>query len=239
MSLIASIISGALGGFAATFAGGLAIDWWNRPILEFDRGIRRSGESSFEESIANANYKIEVKNVGSSVGSNCKSKIILEGSYETTEARVDPHGPDGGEHKYEVSADKHYTIEMTSEWNESESPTRIDLNRDEHSQIDLFRVTTEYVGPKTDISVIFGERCVDSDDVDGFYTEPIRVETYVPEANFEPLVDTESMLSKETFEKIEWETQKVIITSADADKLEGELNISWEDEPLPNVYLSQ
>jgi len=237
MSLVTSILSGALGGFIATFGGSIAVDWWKRPILEFDSGIRRTGESHFEESIANANYEVEVKNSGDSVATNCKSRIILEGTRETTEKRVEPHGPDGEPHEYEVSVDKSYTIELTRGWNESETPTRIDLNRDERSRFHLFRVTSESVGPKVDIDVIFGRRKADIEDADGIYSEPIRVETYAPEANFEPLVDTESRLSKDEFEEIDWETQKVVITSADADKLKGELSITWNDEPLPDVSI--
>ncbi|MGQ5516037.1 hypothetical protein [Halococcus saccharolyticus] len=239
MSLLSSIVSGAIAGFLATSLGSLTVRWWQKPVLEFEPSILRNGHTSQGWLMEWCKYEVEVRNTGSSVATNCKLRVILEGVRNTTETRIRQDAQEGGAREQEVSAEKNYQIELTQGWSESESPTRIDINREEISRFELFRVHSEAAGPEMDTRIVFSEH----EQIDGGggnlsrHSEPIRVETYTPRTSYEPFVDMKSQLKKETFEEIEWNTKKVIVTSADANKLEGELDVTWEDSPLPDVNL--
>lgn len=240
MSWLVSLSTGAVAGFVAAFGAKFAWGWITKPVLEFDSGIVREGESHFEEPMAWAKYKVEITNSGGSVASNCKARVILEGSRETVEERPDA-GPNGEFTTYEASVEKKYKIELIPRWNEAESPTRIDLNREEFARFDLFSVHSEAALPDgDDTNIIFGVRNEDySSEEDEFWeTKPIRVETIGPRANPEPLVDTKARLDRYVFEEIEWETCEVSITSADADKIASELRIEF-DGVIPDVDLSE
>lgn len=69
-------------------------------------------------------------------------------------------------------------------------------------------------------------------------TEPIRVETSHQGDFSRPVVETNPELEKEVFDEIEWTEQSVNITSADTEKLEGELNLVWDDV-IPEVSVRQ
>lgn len=226
-----SLLTGALGGFAATLGARVVWRWLNRPELEFDSGVVSYSASHDEEMMAWSKYKVEVRNSGGSVASNCKARVILEGSRETTERK--PYVDSNGNPAFnEVPVEKRYEIELSQPWDESDSPTRIDLNRDEFARFDLFRVHSEVAPPPKgdDTDLLFSERS----DEDGVWeTKPVRVETV---SHPEPVVDRMARLDRDEFEEIEWETKKVTVTSADADKIETQLDISW-DGVIPEVQL--
>ncbi|WP_147464880.1 hypothetical protein [Halococcus sp. IIIV-5B] len=174
-------------------------------------------------------YHVEISNKGRSLASNCKPKVRFVGHQDTTEQR--PRlGPDGIESR-DVSVYKRYIIDITPSWNESTSPTRVDLNRGETAQFDLFAVHSEPAPPDgIDSRIQFGEqKTIDEIRESGevWETNPVRIETYEEEESSHPLVDTAPKLSKDDLDNIEWSEQKIQVTSADASRLEGILDITW------------
>ncbi|WP_246986820.1 hypothetical protein [Halorientalis marina] len=237
MSLTTTLLSGAIGGLVATLGSKWLWRFYSRPKLAFASGIIKEGESHYEEPMTWGRYRVEVSNKGRSVASNCKPRIRLIGYRETTEERPDV-APGGGFKSYEVTVQKKYIVDIVPTWNESGSPTRIDLNRNESAQFDLFYAHSEASPPNGNHTIIrFGDR-KDSEDFeegnDKWETRPIRVETSKDGDFTQPLVDTEPRINADDFREIEWVEKKIQITSADTEPLEGELDFKW-DEVIPVV----
>jgi hypothetical protein len=240
MSIVTTLLSGAVGGLVATLGAKGIWRFISRPKLEFTSGVLKEGESHPEESMAWGQYRVEISNTGRSVASNCKPRIRFVGFRETTE-KVPDFGPDGHEF-HDVTVQEKYVIDLVPTWNESESPTRIDLNRGESAQFDLFSVHSEATPPNgSDTDIRFGDRRpFDEIEETGeiWETEPIRVETSHQGDFSRPVVETNAELKKEVFDEIEWTEQSVNITSADTKRLEGELDFVWEDV-IPEVSVRQ
>lgn len=241
MSLIPALLSGALGGLVATF--GAKWLWWvySRPTLRFASGVIKDGETHPEEPWAWGQYRVEVTNDGRSVATNCKPQIRFEGTRETTEKRPDVE-PDGEMGFREVSVKKRYVLDVIPDWNESESPSRIDLNRGEVARFDLFSVHSEAAPPEgSDTRIRFGDQ-KSLDEIEEsrevWNTEPMRVETSTSGDFSRPIVDTKPELTKDEFEEIEWTSQAITITSADANKLNAELLVEWSDV-IPTVSIEE
>jgi hypothetical protein len=154
---------------------------------------------------------------------------------------VSDFGPDGHEF-HDVPVHERYVIDLVPTWNESESPTRIDLNRGESAQFDLFFLHSEAALPNgSDTDIRFGNRkpfheIEETGEI--WETEPIRVETSHQGDFSRPVVETNPELKKEVFDEIEWTEQSVNVTSADTKKLEGELDFVWDDV-IPEVSVRQ
>lgn len=240
MSIVTTLLSGAVGGLVATLGAKGIWRFISRPELEFTSGVLKEGASHPEESMAWGQYRVEVSNTGRSVASNCKPRIQLVGLRETTEKEPD-FGPDGYEF-HDVTVQERYVIDIVPSWNESDSPTRIDLNRGESAQFDLFYVHSEAAPPNgSDTDIRFGDRKpLDEIEETGeiWETEPIRVETSHQGDFSRPVVETNPELKKDVFDEIEWTEQSVNITSADTKKLEGELDFVWDDV-IPEVSVHQ
>ena len=238
MSIVSSILSGAIGGFAATSLGTIAVQRFTRPDLEFNDGIIKKGSSPYEERVETAEYDVQVQNTGRSVATNCKPRVTLEGTHDTT--IKEPFVTEGGYEFEEVDVTKKYTISIIPEWNERNSPNRIDINQGEYASFRLFKATTESVGPQVHSKIRFGSVLPEDKmaEKDGIFSEPIRVETPSHRLNTEPHVTFESSIDRETFNKIDWKTKEVIVTSADSKKLESEIGLEWESTSLPDVTLT-
>ncbi|GAB3686511.1 hypothetical protein GCM10028857_18680 [Salinarchaeum chitinilyticum] len=237
MSLVTALLSGAVGGLFAAFGSKWLWSYYKRPKLTFDSGVIKEGESHHEEPMAWGKYWVEVSNNGRSVASNCKPRIQLIGFRETTEERPGV-APEGGFKFYDIDIHKKYVIEIVPDWDETESPTRIDLNRDESAQFELFYIHSEASPPEgTHTTIRFGEqketeKIEDGEDI--WETKPIRIETSKQGDFTHPLVDTDPRITADDFRDIEWTQKTVQITSADTEPLEGDLDFGW-DEILPSV----
>ncbi|WP_323173213.1 hypothetical protein [Natrialba sp. PRR66] len=240
MSIVTTLLSGAVGGLVATLGAKWLWRFYSRPELEFKSGVLKEGESHPEELMAWGQYRVEISNAGRSVASNCKPRIRLGGLRETSE-KVPEFGPDGDDF-HDVPVQERYVIDLVPTWNESESPTRINLNRGESAQFDLFSVHSEASPPNgSDTDIRFGdqkpfEEIEETGEI--WETEPIRVETSRQGDFSRPVVETNPELTKEVFEEVEWTEQSVNITSADTKKLEGELDLVWDDV-IPEVSIRQ
>lgn len=239
MSLTTTLLSGAIGGLVATFGSKWLWRFYSRPKLAFESGIIKDGESHYEEPMTWGRYRVEISNKGRSVASNCKPRIRLTGYRETVEDRPDI-SPEGGYELHEITVQKRYIVDMIPVWNESNSPTRIDLNRNESAQFDLFYVHSEASPPNGNQTIIrFGDRKDPEDFEEGddiWETRPIRVETSIDGDFTQPLVDTEPRVNAEVFREIDWVETRIQITSADTKPLEGELDFRW-DEVIPTVRI--
>ncbi|AGB17374.1 hypothetical protein Halru_2803 [Halovivax ruber XH-70] len=240
MSIVTTLLSGAVGGLVATLGAKWLWRFYSRPELKFKSGILKEGESHPQEPMAWGQYRVEISNIGRSVASNCKPRIRLVGLQETSK-KVADLGPDGREF-HDVSIMKRYVIDLVPTWNESETPTRIDLNRGESAQFDLFSVHSEAAPPSgSDTDIRFGDqKSLDEIEETGdiWETEPIRIETSQQGDFSRPIVETKSELTKEIFKEIEWVEQSVNITSADTNKIEGDLDFVWDDV-IPEVNIHQ
>jgi hypothetical protein len=240
MSIVTTVVSGAVGGLVATLGAKGIWRFISRPKLEFTSGVLKEGESHPEELMAWGQYRVEVSNTGRSVASNCKPRIRFVGFRETTKKEPE-FGPNGREF-HDINVQQRYVIDLIPTWNESDSPTRIDLNRGESAQFDLFYVHSEAAAPNgSDTDIRFGVRkSFDEIEETGetWETEPIRIETSHQGDFSRPVVETNPELKKEVFDEIAWTEQSVNITSADTKILEGELNFIWDDI-LPEVSFRQ
>jgi len=237
MSLLSSILSGAIGGLLATSLGTIIIQWFNRPELEFNDGIVKKGSSPYEERAENAEYDVQIQNIGRSVATNCKPRITLEGTHDTT--IEEPYMTESG-HEYEdVDVSKDYTISIIPEWNEQNSPNRIDINQEEYASFRLFQAARESVGPRNHNKIRFGSVLPENEmeEKDRIFSEPIRVETPSHHMNTEPQVTFESSLDRPTFHEINWNTKEIVVTSANSKKLESEIDLEWESGNLPEIVL--
>lgn len=237
MSLFTTILSGAIGGFLATSLGTIVVQRFNRPELEFDDGIIKKGSSPYEERAETAEYEVQIQNTGRSVATNCKARVSLEGNHDTT--ITEPFMTESG-HEYEkVSVSKEYSISIIPEWNEQNSPNRIDINQEEYASFRLFQADRESVGPRTNNKIRFGSVLPEDEmeEKDRIFSEPIRIETPSHRMNTEPQVTSESSIDRETFNEIDWETKEIVVTSANSKKLEAEINLKWESGNLPEVIL--
>lgn len=239
MSLATALLSGAIGGLLATFGAKWLWRFYSRPKLVFDSGIIKEGESSFDEPMAWGQYRVEISNNGRSVASNCKPRIQFIGFRETTEGRPFM-GPNGEYQSRQVTVHKKYIIDIVPAWNEAESPTRIDLNRNEYAEFDIFYIHSEVSPPSgNDTTIRFGDR-KDLEDFDGtdeiWETKPIRIETSKQGDFTQPLVDSTPRIDGDEFRDIEWTQKTVQITSADTKPLKGELDFEW-GEMIPSVKI--
>lgn len=237
MSFETALLSGAIGGLVATLGSKFIWRYISRPELDFRSGVIKEGESHYEEPMAWGTYWVEIENSGRSVASNCKARIRLVGYRDTTEKRPDI-APEGGVKAYEVSVKKKYIVDIVPTWNESNSPTRIDLNRDEAAQFELFYAHSEASPPKGSHTLLrFGDRKDPEEYEEGddlWETRPIRVETSEKGDFNQPIVDTEPQMDADEFQEVKWTEKKVQITSADTKPLEGELEFEW-NEVIPEV----
>lgn len=237
MSIISSILSGAIGGFAATSLGSIAVQWYKSPVLEFNRGVVKKGSSPSGGQAETAEYNVQVQNTGRSVATNCKPRITLEGIHNTT--TTERFMTEDGSELAEVDVSKKYIITLIPEWNEHSFPNRISINQDEYASFRLFKAAREPVGPQTNHSLRFGSVLPKEEtaEKDGLFSEPIRVETPSHRLGTEPSVTYRSSIDRKTFTEIDWETKEVIVTSADSERLRAEINFEWESNDLPNVSL--
>jgi len=237
MSIFSSILSGAIGGLLATSIGTIVVQRFNRPDLEFNNGIIKKGSSPYEERAETAGYDVQVQNAGRSVATNCKPRVTFEGIHDTT--IKEPSITESGYECDEVDVLKNYTISITPEWNEQNSPNRIDINQEEYASFRLFQAARESVGPRTNNRIRFGSVLPEDEmkEKDRIFSEPIRVETPSHRRNTEPQVTFKSSIDRETFDEIDWKTKEVVITSANSKKLEAVINLNWESGNLPEVML--
>jgi len=221
MSIFTSILSGAIGGFLATSIGTIVVQRFNRPELEFNDGIIKKGSSPYDERAETAEYEVQIQNTGRSVATNCKSRITLKGNHDTT--ITEPFMTESGCEYERVGVSKEYTISIIPEWNEQNSPNRIDINQDEYASFRLFQADRESVGPRTNNRIRFGSVLPEDEmeEKDRIFSEPIRVETPSHRMNTEPQVTFESSIDRETFQEIDWETKEIVVTSANSKKLEA------------------
>lgn len=148
-------------------------------------------------------YRVEISNTGRSIASNCKPRIRLVALRETTEKVLDL-GPDGCE-LHDVTVQKRYVIDLIPTWNESESPTRIDLNRRESAQFDLFYVHSDATPPNgsnTDIRFGDWKPFDDRRDRRGLGNGANSGRNVSPERFSRPVVETNPELKKELFNEI-------------------------------------
>lgn len=237
MSVISSIISGAIGGFAATSLGTIAVQWFTRPVLEFNNGITKEGSSPYEEKVESAEYEVQIQNTGRSVATNCKPRITLEGSHKTTINEF--FAVEGGYEPSKVDITKKYSINIIPEWNEKKSSSRLGINQDEYVSFRLFEANSESVGPQTHDKIRFGSILPKQEmaEKDGIYSKPIRVETPSYRMSTEPSVTFESSITRETFAEIDWKIKEVAVTSAESKKISGEIVLEWEGGNLPDVSI--
>lgn len=237
MSILSSILSGAIGGFAATSLGTIAVQRYKRPVLRFNKGLIKKGSSPYDELAETAEYDVQVQNTGRSVATNCKPRLTLEGIHDTT--IKEPFMVEDGCELTEVDVSKKFTINIIPEWNEQKSPNRIDINQDEYASFRLFKATTESVGPEIHDKLRFGSVLPEDEmaEKDSIFSEPIRIETPSPRMNTEPSVTYKSSIGRETFAEIDWKTKETVVTSADSKKLEAEIDLGWENGNLPDVSL--
>ena len=237
MSILSSIVSGAIGGFVATSLGTIAVQRFKRPNLKFNDGIIKKGSSPYEERAESAEYDVQVQNTGRSVATNCKPRITLEGIHETT--IKEPFMTESGREFEEIDVSKTYTITIIPEWNEQNSPNRIDINQEEYASFRLFKAARESVGPRTHNKIRFGSILPEDemDEKDRIFSEPIRVETPSHRMNTEPDITFESSIDRETFKEINWKTKEVVVTSANSKKLEAQIELGWERSNLPEISL--
>lgn len=237
MNVVTSILSGALGGLAATSLGTIIVRWFFRPTLEFDEGVVKWGSSPHEERIETAEYKIQIRNTGRSAATNCKPRITLEGVHETTIS--EPVLAERGHEFTDFDITKTYTMTLIPTWEEEGSPNRIDINQDEYASFRLMKATTERVGPQIRDDIRFGSVLPEEEmqEKDTLFSTPIRVETPPVRTNTEPDVSYQSSLDRETFEEIDWKTKEIIVTSANGKKLHASIDFGWEQNTLPEVSL--
>ncbi|MUV87820.1 hypothetical protein GJ631_14985 [Natronomonas sp. CBA1123] len=236
MEILGSILSGAIGGFAATSMGSIAVQKYKQPVIEFNDGVVKKGSSPYDGRNETAEYDVQIQNTGRSVATNCKPRIILEGTHDTTVN--EPFMAEDGWEVDEVDVTKEYTINVVPEWTE-ESSNRIDINQDEYASFRLFKASKESVGPEVHEKIRFGTVLPEDKmaEKDGIFSEPIRVETPPPRMDTEPNVTYKSSIGQEIFNEIDWEIKKIIVTSANSKKLEAELNLEWEASSLPELSL--
>ena len=237
MSILSSILSGAIGGLLATSLGTILVQKFNRPQLEFNDGIIKKGSSPYDERAETAEYDVQIQNTGRSVATNCKPRVTLEGIHDTT--IKEPFMTESGYEYEEVDVSKNYNISIIPEWNEQNSPNRIDINQEEYASFRLFKAARESVGPHTNNKIRFGS-VLPEDEMekkDRIFSEPIRVETPSHRMNTEPQVTYESSIDRETFYEINWQTKEIIVTSANSKKLEAEIDLRWESSNLPEIIL--
>ncbi|WP_435197192.1 hypothetical protein [Natronomonas sp. EA1] len=166
---------------------------------------------------------------------NCKPQILFEGTHDTS--IKEPFMTEDGFEDVEVDVTERYKIEIVPEWMDSEPSRRIDINRHERVRLPLFTVTTETVGPNTHTQIRFGSN-LSKEEVEEkgqLFSNPVRVETPSRKPAMEPNVRYEHSLSKETFKEIDWNQKSITITSANAEKLDSELEIEWHDGEIPAV----
>lgn len=113
MTILSSIVSGAIGGFAATSLGTIAAQRYNRPESEFNQGVIKEGSSPYEERAESAEYRVQIQNTGRSVTTNCKARISLHGTHETT--INEPFMTEDGVSHKEVEISKKYKIDIVLE----------------------------------------------------------------------------------------------------------------------------
>lgn len=238
MSLTTTLLSGAVGGLLATLGAKGFWRFLTRPELEFDSGIIKNGASHPVEMMAWGKYKVEISNTGRSVASNCKPKIRFVGFRETTEKSAKE--PPEGYEVVEQSVHERYVIDLTLSWDESDSPSRIDLNREESAQFELFSVHSESDPPNgADTKIQFGTK-KKRDEIEKtgevWKSKPVRIESSYQGDFSRPIVQSVPTLDKEVFEDIEWTEQSVQVTSADTTKISRSLNIYWDDV-IPEVSI--
>jgi len=237
VSVITSILSGAIGGFAATSLGTIAVKWFTSPTLEFNEGVIKKGSSPYEERIETAEYKIQIQNTGRSAATNCKPRVSLEGVHDTT--ITEPVMTKDGMERNEIRVTKNYSVTLIPTWEEEDSPNRIDVNQHEYASFRLFKASTEAVGPHVHDDIRFGSVLPEEEmqEKDTLFSTPIRVETPSVRTNTEPNVSYQSSMDRETFEEIDWKTKEIIVTSANAKKLHAAIDFEWEEGSLPEVSL--
>ncbi|WP_181687324.1 hypothetical protein [Halorhabdus salina] len=237
MSIFSSILSGAIGGLLATSLGTIVVQRINRPELEFKEGIIKKGSSPYDERAETAEYDVQIQNTGRSVATNCKPRVNLEGIHDTT--IEEPFMTESGYESEEVDISKKYIISIIPEWDEQNSPNRIDINQEEYAQFRLFKAARESVGPHDHNKIRFGTVLPEDEmeEKDRIYSQPVRVETPSHRMNTEPQVSFKSSIDRETFHEIDWRTRKIVVTSANSKKLEAEVDLKWESGNLPEIML--
>jgi hypothetical protein len=237
-SAIPSLVSGAIGGLISGIGAKLTWDWYKKPDLEFNQGVISNKQKNMEELTSYGEYQVEVSNSGRSVATNCKARIKLEGTKEGKQRKLNRNS-ESDEKYIEKPTTYRYSIDLEPNWNEDPSASRIDINRDGKSSFRLFEIRSEAVGYNTDFRIRFGERDIETWEEGGslWKTEPIRVE--VVDADIPQSANNKATLSREEFEEIEWHINKVIVTSANASKIEGEIKFDWSGKPIPDVKLKQ
>jgi hypothetical protein len=237
ISIIISILTGAIGGFVATTLGKIGFQRYIRPELEFNKGVIKKGSSPYDEKAETAEYDVQIKNTGRSVATNCKPRITLTGIHDTTNKEEFMTEPDFEFEEVDVS--KRYSITIIPEWNEQNSPNRIDVNQEEYASFQLFKAAIDSVNPHTHNKIQFGSVLPDDkvEEKKSIFSQPIRIETPSPHLNTEPQITFESSMNRETFNEIDWETKEIVVTSANSKKIESKMNLEWEKNRLPEITL--
>jgi hypothetical protein len=206
MASLASFLSGLYPWFAGITGGLLAnitanIIWrkYTKPNLIFDDTTRTDFEVDTTGSPEARRFKILVKNKGKTAAKNCKAQIRLVGKHESSL----------------------YKIERTVRWAEENHPSRITINPGESAAFEYFKVSSEkkevgVLKSKTEFFVQFPESHADD------RTKDI-VEWQYENDDFSKVKDADfhGKISKELFEKLEWKSNEIIVTSENTDKIEG------------------
>lgn len=235
--MIVSILSGVITGLVVATLAPIVVQKYNRPVLEFNDGIIKKGSSPYDQRYKTAEYDVQIQNTGRSVATNCKSRITFEGIHETT--RKERFPTETGYEVEESEVSKRYLITIIPEWNEQNSPNRIDINQEEYVSFRLFKVGTESIGPQTHNRIRFGSVLPENErKKEGIFSEPIRVETPYHRKNTESDITFKSSLDRDIFNEIDWKTKEVVVTSANSKKLEAKIDLKWDKSDLPEIMLN-
>ncbi|WP_433628407.1 hypothetical protein [Halomicrococcus sp. NG-SE-24] len=192
-------IAGVIGGLSANIAANWLWRKYTKPELVFGDTANTDFEVDNDGSPEARRFKIVVRNEGRTAAKNCKPKIQLQGKHEGSL----------------------YEVERTVCWAEEGHPSRITINPDETAEFEFFKITAEQENDEEvlNTNLAFYAQFPDSagEDSTGDVVEWLYDDEFaqVQGAEFHDKIE------KELFEKLEWQTNEIVVTSENTDRIDG------------------
>lgn len=205
-------IAGVIGGLSANILANWIWRKYTKPLLEFEETAETDFEVDSDSDPQARRFKILVRNTGKTAAKNCKPKIRLKGKQ------------DGNV----------YDVESTVCWAEGDHPTRITINPGETAAFEFFKITVEeeeegVLKTKKSFYVQFPD--TGGENVTGDIVEWVNDDesSKVQGAKFH------DKMTKNQFEEMKWEENRVIVTSENTDRIDGYVTLDSEVENVQGL----
>jgi hypothetical protein len=200
----AIVLSAALGGLVFALLRDFVWRWYTSPDLHLADSASASFETDEIGDITHRVFRVPIENAGRTAARNCKPELRMEGT---------------------LDGDM-YEVNQRLTWAEGNTPQRITLNADENAEFDLIRISSreadDYPDSETTLFVELPgkDRWGDDDSITVWERENDRaVGASVP-----------NRIDRSEFTRIDWDVAKIVVTSENAEKEEGELSFRFETE---------